>query len=84
MSEKQLEVRILVYNFDAPRSAIVHVEPRQLQVGDKVTWGSRERIYTIRAIDNEYAWLNFSAPLPCDDEVYYCTMELKKLELVSK
>lgn len=36
---------------------VVHVEPRALQVGDRVTWGTGDTDFTIVALDDELAWL---------------------------
>ena len=65
------------YELYVDTEQIVHIEPHQLQVGDKVTWGDRILNYEIRAIQNGYAWL-------FTDKYEPCTMGLKELEFVSK
>jgi hypothetical protein len=36
---------------------IVHVEPRPLQVGDKVTWGTKFENWTLAAVHGEHAFV---------------------------
>lgn len=38
-------------------SEVVHVEPRAMQVGDLVTWGTRVSNWTILAVDGDTAWI---------------------------
>src|SRR3990167_1437470 len=45
---------------DYERADIVHIEPRPLQVGDKVTWGTKDVAYNILSIRRGYAALEMA------------------------
>jgi hypothetical protein len=41
------------------RSDVVHVEPRPIGKGDRVTWGARELIAEVIAVDDGQAWVKY-------------------------